>query len=260
MRRTEASVTGVRRHLSPARDRTRRPGVACGRCGWEEASACRIDPAREDMTDRSRTRVQGSASRQPHHAAVARRARLPSTARCRSSPSTTNSTGPATSTAGPRPGPGRGLGGVVSGHRHRPSVASLECSQACSAACREGQQGGAAVASRHQHGRHVAGLVVGSPSSCSTSPRATTGTSRRRVLQLGQHGPWASRSPGAASYAASAAASPGSASPIVAGEAGIRDRTHPHDRSRAAVRRCASRLDPCPSRSPSTAPPGRRSR
>ena len=143
--------------------------------------------------------------------------------RARSSPSTTNRTGPATSTtSASAPSWSADCAASRRGDRHRPASGS----QAASAVgAGEGQQRRAAVGALEQHGRHVAGLVVGEPgSSYSTSPStATTGTSSRASWSA------ASAAPGLGvrrrrRQAASDAGQRGVGRAVVAGEPGVGDR------------------------------------
>ena len=106
----------------------------------------------------------------------------PRPGRARSSPSTTNSTGPATSTSR-----AAALSWIaawaawraVTGTGRPPPLGTFQLPGVAGAG--EGEQGGTPVPAGHEYGGHVAGLVVGQPlSSYSTSPSiATTGTSTR---------------------------------------------------------------------------------
>ena len=82
----------------------------------------------------------------------------------------------------------RGLGGVARGHRDRPGlgVPGLQRGRAG-----EREQGGAAVLARHQHGGHVAGLVVGQARVVvlHLTEQRDDRHQQARVLQPGQGGP-----------------------------------------------------------------------
>ena len=165
-RKPQVVETGTTGRVAQLVDRTRRPGARStdGRCGWEEASACQISRALADTADRSRTRVQGEA-RLMHISGPTPSDRSTRTSRCpwarevRSSSSMTNCTGPGeVDHQGRRPGPGA-----------RPGPPGA---RAPGPACASGFQRvrlavpvNASSAVRpswpcHQHGGHVAGLVV----------------------------------------------------------------------------------------------------
>ena len=181
-----------------------------------------------------------SADPAPSRAVASRTSRCPRPGRARSSPSTTNSTGPATSTSsadGPVLQRGlRGLAAVTGTGRAARGVPAPAIERSVPG---EGEQRRAAVAAAHQYGGHVAGLVVRQPLLVvrHLAEHRHDRHQHAGVLQRGQR-PWrgsARRSSGAASYAASAAASAGSTRPSSPAKPGSGMGAHRQRSSQIAV-------------------------
>ena len=269
MRRTEASVTDITATaVAPVRDldpTTCSCRVACGRCGWEEASACRIDPpvqavrigraqgykgwlSRENPAGPIQWFRDGLVPRPPQPPRAARRAQVVPLDHEHHRTGDVDEQGRRLVLDGCQRG-------VSCGHRNG---ARLWVPRLQRGSAGEGEQGGAPVTAGHKYGSHVAGLVVSQALARRTPPRRGArppgpAAGRPAAERAPRRGP--PHRPVRRSYAASAAARLGVDLSHVAGEAGIRDRTHP-----AIVSDRSVFWTHAPARSPSTAPPGRLSR